>query len=86
MVLAALLLASAYGLLTIQSRSPLVATVAFALSLPIDAYHIVLDPTASSLGYRGLGIAVAVAAIGWLPSRNVRQLYQPRLAERQVAT
>ena len=86
LVLAALLLASAYGLLTIQSRSPLLATLAFALSIPIDAYHILLDSSASSLGYRGLGIAVAVAGIGWFQQRNVRQLYQPRLAEPQVAT
>ncbi|HEX4232734.1 MAG TPA: branched-chain amino acid ABC transporter permease, partial [Caldimonas sp.] len=85
LIVAALLLASAYGLLTIQSRSPLTATIAFALSIPIHAYQIMLDPTPLSLGYRGLGIAVAVAAICWFQLRNVRQLYQPRLAERQAA-
>src|SRR5205807_7549524 len=84
MVLAALLLASAYGLLTMQGRSPLLATLAFALAIPIDAYHmLLLDSTPWSLGYRGLGIAVALQALAWFQLRNVRQLYQPRLAERQ---
>jgi hypothetical protein len=44
-----------------------------------------VDPSPSILAYRGLGIAIAVAAIGWLQQRNVRQLYQPRLAEPQAA-
>jgi branched-chain amino acid transport system permease protein len=85
LVVAALLLASAYGLLTMQGRSPLLATLAFALSIPIDALQLSLDPTPSSLAYRGLGIAVAVAAVCWFQLRNVRQLYQPRLAERRAA-
>jgi branched-chain amino acid transport system permease protein len=82
MVVAALLLGSAYGLLTMQSRSPLLATIAFALSIPLDAYHIMLEPTPLNLGYRGLGIAVAVAALLWFQLRSVRQLYKPSLAER----
>jgi branched-chain amino acid transport system permease protein len=85
LVTAALFLASAYGLLTIQSRSPLLAIIAFALSIPIDAYLVSVDPSPSILAYRGLGIAIAVAAIGWLQQRNVRQLYQPRLTEPQAA-
>jgi branched-chain amino acid transport system permease protein len=85
LVVAALFLASAYGLLTMQGRSPLLATLAYALSIPIDALQLSLDPAPSSLAYRGLGIAVAVAAICWLQLRNVRQLYQPRLAEREAA-
>ena len=83
LVLAALLLVSAYGLMTLQSRSPLLATFAFALSIAIGAVHIWLDPN-SSVTYRGLGIAIAVAACGWFQLRNVRQLYQPRLTDRQA--
>ena len=85
LVLAALFLASTYGLVTLQGRSPLLATLAYALSIPIDALQLSLDPAPSSLAYRGLGIAVAVAAVCWFQLRNVRQLYQPRLAEREAA-
>jgi hypothetical protein len=35
-----------------------------------------------NLGYRGLGIAVAVAALLWFQLHSVRQLYKPSLAER----
>jgi len=85
LVVAGLFLVSAYGLMTIQGRSPLLATLAFALSIPIDAYQISLDPVPSTLAYRGLGIAVAVAAVVCLQLKSVRQLYRPRLAaERQA--
>ncbi len=85
LVVAALFLASAYGLMTIQSRTPLLATLAFVLSIPLDALHLSLEPAPASLGYRGLGIAVAVAAIVWFQLPSVRQLYRPRLAERRAA-
>src|SRR5262249_47056550 len=85
LLVAALLLASAYGLLTLQSRSPMLATLAFALSIPIHAYHLLIEPPPTSIGYRGLCIAVAVAALVWFWLPNVRQLYQPRLTERQAA-
>ena len=85
LVVAALFLVSTYGLMTLQVRSPLLATLAFALSIPINAYHISLDADGSSLAYRGLAIAVAAAAIVWLQLKSVRQLYLPRLTERQAA-
>jgi uncharacterized membrane protein (DUF2068 family) len=85
LVVATLFLVSTYGLMTLQGRSSVLATFAFALSIPLDAYRISLDSAASLLAYDALGIVVAVAAIAWLQLKSVRQLYQPRLAERQAA-
>jgi branched-chain amino acid transport system permease protein len=83
-VLAALYLASAYGLLKIHGWSPLLATIAFALSIPIAAIEIWLEPTFSNDVYQAIAIAIAIAAIWCFRLPHVRQLYQLHLGERQV--
>jgi len=83
-VLAALYLASAYGLLKIHGWSPLLATIAFALSIPIAVVYMWLDRSPGHLVYQAVGIALAIAAIWFFQVRNVRKLYQPRLAEQRV--
>jgi uncharacterized membrane protein (DUF2068 family) len=86
LALAALWLVSSYGLITIQRWSPLMATAAFALSIPLAAIHIWLDRTAGNVALRGAGIAIAIVAIWFLQRRDVQGLYQPRLGKPEVAT
>jgi len=76
LALAALWIISAYGLMTMQRWSPFVATVAFALSIPIGAVHIWPDRTAPNIGLWGGDIAIAIVAILFLQRRDVQRLYQ----------
>jgi len=84
-VLAALYLASAYGLLKIHGWGPLVATIAFAMSIPIAAIYMWFDRMPGNIAYHATGIGIAIAAIWCFQLRNVRKLYQPHLGEQRVA-
>src|SRR6185437_8458912 len=85
LVLAALWLVSSYGLMTLQRWSPLMATLAFGLSIPLAALHIWLDRTTGNIVMKGAGIAIAIVAIWFLQRRGVRQLYQSRVGQPQAA-
>ncbi len=85
LILASLWLVSSYGLLTIQRWSPLMATVAFGLSIPLAAVHIWLDHTPGNIAMWGGGIVVAIVAIWFLQRRDVQRLYQSRLGQPEVA-
>jgi branched-chain amino acid transport system permease protein len=85
LVLAALWLVSAYGLMTIQRWSPSTATLAFALSLPIAATSIWLDRTPTNVALRAAIIAIAIVAIFFLQRPDVRRLYQPRREQEAAA-
>jgi uncharacterized membrane protein (DUF2068 family) len=76
LALAGLWIISAYGLMTIQRWSPLIATVAFALSIPIGALHIWLDRTLPNVALWGGAIAIAIVAVLFLERRDVRRLYR----------
>ena len=84
--LAALWLVSAYGLMTLQRWSPLMATIGFVLSLPISTLRLWLDREPASLGLHGGVILVAIAAICFLQRRSVQQLYRRQLGELEAAT
>jgi len=75
LVLAGLWIISAYGLMTIQRWSPFIATVAFALSIPIAALHIWLDRALPNVAPWGGDIAIAIVAILFLQRRQVQRLY-----------
>jgi hypothetical protein len=85
LVLASLWIVSAYGLMTLQRRSPFMATIAFALAIVIGAIHIWLDRTAFNIGLWGAGEIIAIVAIWFLQRRHVQQLYRPRLGELEAA-
>jgi len=85
LVLAALWLVSAYGLMTIQRWSPFTATIAFALSLPIAAASVWLDRTPANVALRAAIIAIAIVAIFFLQRPDVRRLYQPGRGEQEAA-
>jgi len=84
LVLAALWIVSAYGLMTVQGWSPIIATLAFALSIPIAALHIWLDRTQFNIALWGACIVIAIVAIAFLRRRRVQQLYAPRLGEQEA--
>jgi branched-subunit amino acid ABC-type transport system permease component/uncharacterized membrane protein (DUF2068 family) len=84
LALAGLWIISAWGLVTIRRWSPFVATVAFALSIPIAALHIWLDRSLPNVALRGGEIAIAIVAIVFLQRRPVQQLYRG-LADKEAA-
>jgi phosphoglycerol transferase MdoB-like AlkP superfamily enzyme len=83
--LAALWIVSAYGLMTLQRWSPLMATVGFVLSIPVSAAHMWFERWPVSLAVHGGVIVVALAANWFLQWQSVQQLYQPQLAEAEAA-
>src|SRR4029077_14078436 len=83
LVLSLTYLASSYGLLKLGSWSPLLTTVAFAVSIPLSFFYIWMNHAAFNTALELTGIAVAVAAIWYLQNRNVKRLYQP-MAEQPV--
>src|SRR5262249_25194636 len=84
LVLAGLLLASAYGLLKLHDWAPLVATIAFALSIPLAAVHIWLNDGLFHVSYHAASIVLAIGAIWCLKTRSVRGLYRPYAAKQRV--
>ena len=85
LIVGSLLLASAYGLLKLQSWGPLVATIALISSIVFAATHIWLDRMSSSVRWWAIAIAIAAAAIWYLQNKGVRLLYDRHLADRPVA-
>ncbi len=85
LIVGSLLLASAYGLLKLQSWGPLVATIALISSIVFAATHIWLDRMSASVRWWAIAIAIAAAAIWYLQNKGVRLLYDRHLADRPVA-
>ena len=82
-VLALVYLAAAYGLMKLESWSPLLATVALGISIPLDFVIIWLSPSPLNLAMNGGGIVVAIAAIWYLQRAEVTGLYRS-MAEQRV--
>jgi branched-chain amino acid transport system permease protein len=85
LIVGALLLASAYGLLKLQSWAPLLATVALGLSIVFAVTHISLDPMSQGVRFWAISIAIAAAAIWYLQNKGVKLLYDRQTADRAVA-
>jgi Branched-chain amino acid transport system / permease component len=85
LVVGALLLASAYGLLKLQSWGPRVATVALALSIVFAVTHIWLDRMSQNVRFWAIAIAIAAAAIWYLQNGGVKLMYDRQKADRAVA-
>jgi branched-chain amino acid transport system permease protein len=84
LVLSLAYLAASYGLLKLESWSPLLAVAALAISIPLSLIFIWLDP--SKFNVIGLTIAVVIdiVAIWLLQHPDIRRLYQPMLEQRAV--
>jgi branched-chain amino acid transport system permease protein len=85
LVVGGLLLASAYGLLKLQSWAPLLATVALGLSIVFAVTHISLDRMSQGVRFWAISIAIAAAAIWYLQNKGVKLLYDRQTADRAVA-
>jgi branched-chain amino acid transport system permease protein len=77
LVLAALYLATFYGLLTIQNWAPAVALAAFGLSIPLAAASIAMDRTSlRNTVLETLTVVIALFAVWYLRRPEVRALYK----------
>ena len=85
LIVGSLLLASAYGLLKLQSWAPLLTTVALGLSIVFALTHISLDRMSLSVRFWAIAIAIAAAAIWYLQNKGVKLLYDRQMADRPVA-
>jgi branched-chain amino acid transport system permease protein len=85
LLVGALLLASAYGLVKLQSWAPLLATVALVLSIAFAATHISLDRMSQGVRFWAIAIAIAAAAAWYLQNRGVKLLYDRHVQDRPVA-
>jgi branched-chain amino acid transport system permease protein len=85
LIVGALLLASAYGLLKLQSWGPLLTTIALISSIVFAVTHVWLDPMSPGVRWWAIASAIAVAAVWYLQNKGVKLLYDRPLADRSVA-
>ena len=85
LVLSLSYLACAYGLLKLQSWSPLLTTVALAISIPLSFLYIWMDNSPLNIILEVIGIIFAIVAIWYLQNPRVKPLYQP-MVERPVTS
>jgi branched-chain amino acid transport system permease protein len=81
-VLSLVYLAAAYGLLKLESWSPLVTTVVLAISIPLSLIFIWLEPSQFNVIALTIAMVIDVAIIWLLLGRDIRQLYQPLVEQR----
>ena len=74
-VVGALNLTSAYGLLKLQGWAPRLATFSFVGAIVLAATHIWLDRASQGFGLHSVMVALALVAIWLLQNRDVRGLY-----------
>jgi len=86
LVVSVLLIASAWGLLKLQNWGPLLATVSFALAIPMALFHVWVNPSVVNLAVYGSLVAIAVAAIFFLQAAAVKALYQAPLGVREAVS
>jgi hypothetical protein len=82
LVVSVLLIASAYGLLKLLRWGPLLATVSFALAIPLALIHVWANQSLASILMYGSLAAIAVAAIVLVQSAGVKSLYRIPLRDR----
>ena len=85
LVLSLAYLAAAYGLMKMESWSPLLATAVLALSIPLSLILIWLDPVPTDIALNALGIVADVLGIWYLQSAEVKQLFRPALKPKVAA-
>ena len=83
-VLSLAYLAAAYGLLKLESWSPLLAVAALAISIPLSLIFIWLDPSQFNVIGLTIAIVIDIVAIWLLQHPDIRRLYQPMLEQRAL--
>jgi branched-chain amino acid transport system permease protein len=86
LIVAVLLIASAYGLLKLQNWGALVATISFALAVPLGLIQLWSHPTLVNIFMYGSLIVIAVIAVAFLQTAGVKALYRIPSGERPVAS
>lgn len=81
-VLSLVYLAAAYGLLKLDSWSPLLTTVVLAVSIPLSLIFIWLEPSNFNVIALTISIVIDVAIIWLLLGRDIKQLYRPLVEQR----
>jgi branched-chain amino acid transport system permease protein len=84
LIVSILLIASAYGLLKLESWGPLVATISFALAIPLGLLKVWLFPSTFNVVLYGGLVVVAVVALVLLRNAKVRSLYRAPLHTRRA--
>jgi branched-chain amino acid transport system permease protein len=85
LVLSLVYLAAAYGLLKLESWSPLLTIAVLAVSIPLSLIFIWLDPSQFNIVALTIAIVIDVVAIWLLQNSGIKRLYQP-MAARRVAS
>jgi branched-chain amino acid transport system permease protein len=86
LVVSVLLIASAYGLLKLLTWGRLLATVCFALAIPLGIIQVWANPSLAGILMYGSLVVIAVAAIAFLQSASLKLLYQTPLAEPRITS
>jgi hypothetical protein len=86
LVVSVLLIAAAYGLLKLQSWGPLVATISYALAVPLGLIQLWIHPGIVNMFMYGGLIVIAAVAVAFLQTAGVKALYRVPADERQVAS
>ena len=86
LILAIMNLSASYGLLKLEHRSPLLATVTFALWIPLAALHLWIDPTIGNIALQSFVVVSAAAIVWYLQRADVAQLYRALASEERAAT
>jgi branched-chain amino acid transport system permease protein len=88
LVVSVLLIASAYGLLKLQSWGAMLATISFALAVPLGLIQLWSHPSLVNIFMYGSLIVIGAAAVALLQTESVKALYrlQPGEQQQQVAS
>jgi uncharacterized membrane protein (DUF2068 family) len=88
LVVSVLLIASAYGLLKLQSWGAMLATISFALAVQLGLIQLWSHPSLVNIFMYGSLIVIGAAAVALLQTESVKALYrlQPGEQQQQVAS
>jgi branched-chain amino acid transport system permease protein len=83
--LAIMNLAASYGLLKLEHRSRPLATVTFALWIPLGVLQLWINPAGANVVLQGFVIVGAAAIVWYLQTRDVADLYRAHASEERAA-
>jgi branched-chain amino acid transport system permease protein len=85
LVLSLVYLAAAYGMLKLESWSPLLTVVVLAISIPLSLIFIWLDPTRFNVIALTISVVIDVVAIWLLQDADIKQLYRGHAEQRAMS-
>jgi hypothetical protein len=82
--LAIMNLSASYGLLKLEHRSRMLATIAFALWIPLGILHLWLNPALANVALQAFVIASAAAIVWYMQTRDAADLYRAHVSEERA--